>query len=462
MRRREMRLMRSGVMPEQDFLPAVLEILEKPPSPAGRWILWSILLAFAAMAVWAICGHVDIVAVAHGKIIPAGSIKAVQPAQLGIVRNLHVTEGQHVTTGELLIELDPTVNDADRERLTGQMDAASIERERLRYFAGAIEQDQLPDPQDESLMAVSVGMNSGGNHGDEEGLQGRILVDQWGEYLAVRMLAGKELAANDAEQDAGKASMEKLRSILPLVTERAAALKKMIERDLVPKLQWNEVEQRRIETKQEIEVLRHRQQQLVANAGKIQQNLNVQLARMRKTVHIRIAELDSELSGLEQELVKAKTLSRRQQLRSPVTGTVHQVAVHTIGGVVKPAEPLMWIVPDDTELEVEAWINNRDIGFVRTDDAVEVKVETFPFTKYGALPGRLAGISHDAVSDETRGLVYKARILLEKATIGVNGRQVRLEPGMAVSAEVRTGERRLVEFLMSPLLRYRDEFARER
>jgi hemolysin D len=449
-------------MPEQDFLPAVLEILEKPPSPAGRWILWSILLAFAATAVWAICGHVDIVAVAHGKIIPAGSIKAVQPAQLGIVRTLHVTEGQHVTTGELLIELDPTVNDADRERLAGQIDAASSERERLRYFSGAIGQDQLPDPRDESLMAVSVGMNSGVIHGEEEGLQGRILVDQWGEYLAVRMLAGKELAANDAEQDAGKASMEKLRSILPLVSERAAALKKMVERDLVPKLQWNEVEQRRIETKQEIEVLRHHQQQLVANAGKIQQNLKVQLARMRKTVHMRIAELDAELSGLEQELVKAKTLSRRQQLRSPVTGTVHQVAVHTIGGVVKPAEPLMWIVPDDTELEVEAWINNRDIGFVRTDDVVEVKVETFPFTKYGALPGRLADISHDAVSDETRGLVYKARIRLEKATIGVNGRQVRLEPGMAVTAEVRTGERRLVEFLMSPLLRYRDEFARER
>jgi hemolysin D len=160
--------------------------------------------------------------------------------------------------------------------------------------------------------------------------------------------------------------------------------------------------------------------------------------------------------------VKAKALSRRQQLTSPVNGTVHQVAVHTIGGVVKPAEPLMWIVPDDTELEVEAWINNRDIGFVRTDDAVEVKVDTFPFTKYGTLPGHVAGISQDAVSDETRGLVYKARILLKESSIGVNGRQVRLEPGMAVTAEVRTGDRRLIEFLMSPLLRYRDEFARER
>ena len=457
-----MKLMRPGKRPERDFLPAVLEILEKPPSPAGRWILWSILLAFAATAAWAICGHVDIVAVAHGKIVPAGSIKAVQPAQLGIVRNLYVMEGQRVTAGELLIELDPTVNDADRERLAGQIDAASSERARLHYFAGAIEQDQQSDPRAASVMAGSIEMNSGGIPGDREGQQGRILVDQWAEYLAVRMLAGKELAANDAEQDAGNASLEKLRSILPLITERAAALKKMVERDLVPRLQWNEVEQRRIETKQEIEVLKHRQQQLVANAGKIQQDLEVQLARMRKTVHMRIAELDAELSGLEQELVKAKTLSRRQQLTSPVTGTVHQVAVHTIGGVVKPAEPLMWIVPDDTELEVEAWINNRDIGFVRTDDAVEVKVETFPFTKYGTLPGRLAGISHDAVSDEARGLVYKARILLEKATIGANGRQVRLEPGMAVTAEVRTGNRRLIEFLMSPLLRYRDEFARER
>jgi len=457
-----MRLMRAAGRPEQDFLPAVLEILEKPPSPAGRWILWSVLLAFATAAVWAICGHVDIVAVAHGKIIPAGSIKAVQPAQLGIVRNIHVVEGQRVTTGELLIELDPTVNDADRERLAAQIRAASDERNRLRYFAGTIEQEQLSDVQDEPLMAVPLEMDSGGIAGDTGGLQGRILGDQWAEYLAVRMLAIKELAANVAEQDAGTSSLKKLRSILPLITERAMALKKLVERDLVPKLQWSEVEQQRIETKQEIEVLGHRQQQLVANAGRIQQDLEVQLARMRKTVHMRIAELDAELSALEQEMVKAKTLSRRQRLKSPVNGTVHQVAVHTIGGVVKPAEPLMWIVPDDTELEVEAWLYNRDIGFVRTDDPVEVKVETFPFTKYGVLSGRLAGISHDAVSDETRGLVYKARILLEKPTFDVNGRKVRLEPGMAVTAEVRTGERRLVEFLMSPLLRYRDEFARER
>jgi hemolysin D len=449
-------------IPEQEFLPAVLEILEKPPSPAGRWILWSILLLFAATAVWAIYGRVDIVAVAHGKIIPAGSIKAVQPAELGIVRNLYVTEGQRVTAGELLIELDPTVNDADRERLAGQIDAASSERERLRDFIEAIEQDRISDLRNEPVMAVSIGENSSYITGDKGSQQRQILIDQWAEYLAVRMLAERELAANDAEQDAGKASLEKLHSILPLVSERAAAMKKMVERDLVPRLQWNEVEQKRIETEQEIDILKHRQRQLVANAGKIQQDFKVQLARMRKAVHTRIAELDAELSGLEQELVKAETLSRRQQLVSPVTGTVHQVAVHTIGGVVKPAEALMWIVPDDTELEVEAWLNNRDIGFVRLDDAVEVKVETFPFTKYGTLAGRLAGIGHDAVSDETHGLVYKARIVLEESTIGVNDRPVRLEPGMAVTAEVRTGDRRLIEFLMSPLLRYRDEFARER
>jgi hemolysin D len=457
-----MGVMQSKGLPEQEFLPAVLELLEKPPSPAGRWILRWILLVFAAAVVWAICGRVDIVAVAHGKIVPAGSIKAVQPVQLGIVRNLYVREGQHVAEGELLVELDPTVNDADRDRLAGQISAASAERDRLGAFIAAIGKDHEDDMRDGYVMAVPVRPGTDDLHGDTGGLQGRILADQWAEYHAIRMRAERELAANDAEQDAGVASLQKLRSILPLVTDRAAALKKMVERELVPRLQWNEVEQQRIETRQEIEILGHRQQQLVANAGKIRQDLNMQLARLSKTVHMRIAELDAEISGLEQDLVKANALSRRQQLTSPVTGIVHQVTVHTIGGVVKPAEPLMWIVPDDAELEVEAWINNRDIGFVRTDDPVEVKVETFPFTKYGTLSGRLADISHDAVSDETRGLVYKARVLLQESTISVNGHAVRLEPGMAVSAEVKTGDRRLVEFLMSPLLRYRDEFARER
>ena len=448
-----MRSIRSRGMPERDFLPAVLEIQEKPPSPAGRWTLRSILLAFAAAVIWAVCGRVDIVAVAQGKIIPAGSIKAVQPAQLGIVRELYVTEGERVTAGQLLIELDPTVNDADRVRLEGRIGAASGERKRLRFFADAIEQGRAPVPFES---------NGGGISGGEDRLQGRILVDQWEEYLAVRRLAQEELAANDAEQGAGKATLEKLRSILPLVTERATATKKMADRDLAPRLQWNELEQQRIETARQIDILANRQRQLVANAGRIEQDLKVQLARMRKAVHMRIAELDAELSGLEQDLVKAKTLTSRQRLTSPVTGTVHQLAVHTIGGVVKPAETLLWIVPDDTELEVEAWINNRDIGFVKTDDAVEVKVETFPFTKYGTLAGRLADISHDAVSDETHGLVYKARVLLERTDIEVDGREMKLEPGMAVTAEIKTGNRRLVEFLMSPLLRYRDEFAHER
>lgn len=457
-----MRVMRSRRTPEQDFLPAVLEILEKPPSPAGRWMLWWILIFAAAAVVWIVCGRVDIVAVAHGRIIPAGSIKAVQPAQLGVVRNLHVRDGQRVTAGEVLIELDPTVNDADRERLAGQIEAASGERDRLYCFIEAVGDDPITGMSDESAVTTFNGLHATGACAGRDGVQGRILVDQWAEYHAVGRLAERELAANGAEQDAGRASLGKLRAVLPLITERAAALKKMLDRELVPKLQWSEVEERRIETVQEIEVFEHRQQQLIANAGRIRQELAVQLARLRKAAYTRIAELDAELSGLQQELVKAVTLSRRQQLASPVTGTVHQVSVHTIGGVVKPAEPLMWIVPDNTELEVEAWINNRDIGFVRADDPVEVKVETFPFTKYGTLPGRLADISHDAVSDEARGLVYKARVALERSTIGVDGRVVRLEPGMAVTAEVKTGDRRLVEFLMSPLLRYRDEFARER
>jgi hemolysin D len=455
-----MRLIRAKGMPERDFLPAVLEVLEKPPSPAGRWILWSILVVFGSAFAWSVYGHVDIVA--QGKIIPAGSIKAVQPAQLGVVRRLYVTEGQRVTAGQPLIDLDPTVSDAERDRLEGQIEAASGELERLRVFADAIEQRQLPDLADSATPAALVEARDSRSPGGEGRLQSRILADQWDEYSGVRRRAERELAANDAEQAEGNARLKKLRSILPLVTERTAATKKMVERDLAPKLQWNELEQERIETVRQIDVLRCRQRQLVANAGKIRQDLRVRLARLRKTVHMRIAKLDAELSGLEQELVKAKTLTGRQQLASPVTGIVHQMAVHTVGGVVKPAEPLMWIVPDDTELEVEAWVNNCDIGFVDTEDVVEVKVETFPFTKYGTLTGRLAGISHDAVSDETRGLVYKARILLERSTIEVDGRQARLEPGMAVTAEIRTGNRRLIEFLVSPLLRYRDEFARER
>ncbi|MGL5632280.1 MAG: HlyD family efflux transporter periplasmic adaptor subunit, partial [Azovibrio sp.] len=133
-----------------------------------------------------------------------------------------------------------------------------------------------------------------------------------------------------------------------------------------------------------------------------------------------------------------------------------------VGGVVTSAQPLMVIVPQDNPLEVEAFVPNKDIGFIRQGQSAQVKVETFTFTKYGIVEGEVVHVSSDAIQDEKLGLIFSARVRLKKDTIWVEDRPVKLSPGMAVTVEIKTGKRRLIEYFLGPLIQYSSESLRER
>ena len=168
------------------------------------------------------------------------------------------------------------------------------------------------------------------------------------------------------------------------------------------------------------------------------------------------------MPSLAQEAVKAGQKTGQQRLTAPIDGVVQQLAVHTIGGVVTPAQQLMLVVPREHQLEVEAMVENKDIGFVKEGQPVEVKIETFPFTIYGAIPGKVLTVSDDAIEQEKVGLVYAARVSMERSTIDLGDKVVTLSPGMAVTVDIQTGQRRLIEFILSPLLKSLKESARER
>ena len=139
-----------------------------------------------------------------------------------------------------------------------------------------------------------------------------------------------------------------------------------------------------------------------------------------------------------------------------------QLAIHTIGAVVTPAQELMIIVPKESVLEVEALVLNKDIGFVHEGQLAEVKVDTFNFTKYGLVDGKISYLSDDAIQDENLGLVYKAVVQLDKTQMWVNGKAINLSAGMTTTVEVKTEKRRIIEYFLSPLLRYKQESIRER
>ncbi len=436
---------------ELEFLPAVLEIQETPPSPLGRTIAWTLIAFFTIAVIWACIGKVDIVAVAQGKIIPGDRIKVIQPLEIGTVRTIHVHEGQAVAKGDLLVELDATSSGADRQRLSEQLMTAKIEAARWRVLSALEFSDEhrpFPAPPQANPAQMAV--------------QQRLLQNQIAEYTARLSEIHNTIEQRRAEQAGAKETVAKLEATLPLVAKRADALKNLADKKLASEHSYLELEQQRIEQQQDLAIQRNRLQETAsAIAGAEQQRLALQ-AEFKRTALTELAKAEETATALTQELVKAEQRTTLQHLTAPVSGVVQQLAVHTVGGVVTPAQQLMVVVPKEHALEIEALVKNQDIGFVRDGQIAEVKVETFPFTRYGTIDAQLLHVSNDAIADEKLGLVYSVRVLMKKSVMNVEGKRVNLTPGMAVTVEVKTGKRRLIEYFLSPLLQYAKESVRER
>ena len=445
---------------ELEFLPAALEIQETPPLPISRYILWAIMLFFTFAVAWAWVGEVDIVSVAQGKIVPSGRVKVIQPLETGVVRQIHVREGQHVNKGDVLIELDTTLTGADREQIKEQQLTLKLDRARLLTILDVMNNGLMTS--DKEPVTNDYFTEFGEAISSQIRLQKNRLQTQLNEYHARNAALRDEMNQRRAERGAVLNRIEQLDATIPLITERAKSLADLLKKDMVARVQWLELEQERIEQVKEREVQKNNQAMINASIANIKQRIAAQKAGFETRLFTELADTENRITAFDQELVKAEQRVTSQKLTAPVTGMVHQLAIHTIGGVVTPAQELMHIVPDEDAIEVEAWLPNKDIGFVHEGQAAEIKIETFPFTKYGTIDGEINILSNDATPDEHLGLVYATRVKMYETTMKVKEKIVNLTPGMAVTVEMNLGKRKLIEFLLSPLLRYKDESVRER
>ncbi len=433
---------------ELQFLPAAVEVMETPASPAGRATAWTIMALFALALVWASIAEIEVVAMAQGKVVPTGRSKLVQPLEAGIVRAIHVEDGKAVRAGDVLIELDPTQTSADRERLTADLMASRMEGARLMAA--------LADYPERAFVAPPA------MHRTLVEMHRALMIAQVEEQRAKLASLDSEIARKGSERAGIQANIVRIEKVLPLVRERAEARTGLAERGFFSRLQALEIQQQVIEQEQELTVLRHRRDEVASAIGALDRQRRQAEAEFRKNRLVELAEVEKRVSALNQELLKADRKSEQQTLVAPIDGVVQQLAVNTVGGVVTPAQALMVIVPRDERLEIEATILNRDIGFVEAGQEVAIKLETFLFTKYGTIPGRVISVSRDAVQDEKQGLVYPVRVALERASIEGKGRSMALGAGMAVTVEIKTESRRVIDYLLSPILRYRSESLRER
>jgi hemolysin D len=462
---------------EREFLPAALEIVDTPPSPVGRAVGLTIILIAVAAIAWACLGKVDIIATASGRIIPQGKTKIVQPADTGIVTAIHVADGDRVKTGDVLIELNSTQALADRDRFARDLLLARLNLARLRGLAetlpGTPGEGREPDLVDPPADAEPDDLN----------LTRSAMRAQAANQNAKLSDLDQQIESKQAEAAEAAASVEKLQASLPMMAEQEELLRQMSDQKIGSKLEWFQINQQLIEQQQEIGVLAHRREAAEAAQRALREQREAEATQYQMSILSELDKVRTQVSEFEAELAKSEQRLRQGVLRAPIDGTVQQLAVHTIGGVVTPAESLLAVVPTDGSLVVEAAVQNKDVGFIRAGQNVRVKIEAFNFTLYGLIEGKVLDVTRDAVNRPANdkggtgrdpnsgdgvaaegegGAVYLARIALSENSMMTENGKVELTPGMTVTAEIQTGERRLIQFLLSPLRRHVSESMRER
>ncbi|HWK46332.1 MAG TPA: HlyD family type I secretion periplasmic adaptor subunit [Stellaceae bacterium] len=447
------------------FLSAALEIVETPASPAGRWIMVTIVALIGGALVWATIGKVDIIATAEGRLIPSGKVKLIQPLEIGVVKAIHVADGDHVAAGQVLVEMDPTGNTADADRARRSEIQASLDAARLRaQLTGDPSAYVTPPGAPPDLAATSIAQ------------LGAILA----EHREVLGVLDAEWAAKEAERISTLAMAAKLKATLPMLQQREDIFEKLQTSAYAPKAQYLDAHRTFVDQQQEVLVTSHRVEQAVADQVTLARKMTEAVAEFRRKTLEDLVHAETQAAEARSEYRKLAGKTELQTLRAPVEGIVQQLTLHTVGGVVTPAEPVMVIVPSGVGLEIEAMVKNRDVGFVQKDQPVEVEVDAFNFTHYGLLHGTVTGLSRDSVSPAdgesmtnaggdlrkrtptTRDPTYVAHITLAETGFETEQGWSALAPGMQVVAEIKTGKRRIIDYLLSPIERYRHDGLRER
>ena len=473
---------------EREFLPAHLELTETPLSAAPKWIARLVILFALIALLWAIFGKLDIVAVAQGKTSLGGRSKTIQALETAVVERINVKDGQTVKKGDVLIELAGIGSDSDYNRSLEALRAAYLNKWRSETLLAAIENGHSP------RLSSSIDTDKqGNNHQDAkqvasapQGLQAAsettslkqqiiasipqsaiieaqtLVLNQYQAWSTKDQQLASVKEQRKAERTSTQAQISKLAAMTQIEGQRVSDYRELVAQDYLAKHSLLEQESKYIQAKNDLASQQSTLQQITQAIKQAEDEriLNTQTIK-RDTLDV-LRQANEQIGQLEPEAAKAEQRKQLLTLTAPVDGTVQQLAMHTIGGVVTAAQPIMVIVPSEDKLEIEAIVPNKDIGFVQVGQEVVVKIESFPYTRYGYLTGKVKTVSFDAVENKDLGLVYTAIVSLDKDTLNIEGKPVRLDAGMNATAEIKTGKRSVISYLLSPLQTKVDESLRER
>jgi len=441
-----------------DFHPALIRLQDAPPSPLGRMVLWVLLGFLALLLAWSFVGRLDIVAVADGKLVPASYLKIVQPAEAGVIKEILVREGEAVRQGQVLMRMDASLAESDLRATGAEYQARRLALKRIdAQLSGRVLAKDAGDPDDAFAKARAQFLANKAAHES--------------------LLAQERVTLEKARHDLAVATevRNKLRQTLPHYREQEAAYAKLVQDGFAGKILYTDKQRERIEKEQDLSA----QEATILSARASIEQSERRMAQIgadyRKQLETERADIAPLAERSSQDLRKQAHKHSLLELKAPQDGVVKDLATHTTGTVTAPGTILMTLVPREEALRAEVWVRNDDIGFVRPGQRVRIKLATYMFQKYGFVEGEVLRVSADAAEQGAEGqtavasrgrpstpLAFKTLVDLKSQSLGHDGRDLRLQPGMQVSAEVHLGTRTAMEYLLSPVQKAWHEAARER
>ncbi|WP_434525503.1 HlyD family type I secretion periplasmic adaptor subunit [Photorhabdus asymbiotica] len=431
-----------------DFLPTHLALSQRPPSPFARYTAIMLSVSIIIALLWAYLGKLDVQATATGRLIVSGRSQIIQAYEQSRVTAIHVQNGQRVIKDDPLLTLDTLGVNQDIAKLFKQIEYQT--HEKIRYQALTEKQEPAEQGLFQTLPA-SQQAQVVENYSREKR-----------EYEAGITNLKAEMNVNLASQQARKSDINALTKLRQNISQRLKARQTLSEKQVISKVEYLEQEKEFLETERLIAQQNSELHVLQSQYINLEERLNGLKAQKEREWFDKRKQAEVQLVVSEQDLSKAQAREQLEIIRSPVTGTVQQLSVHTLGAVLQPAQNLMVIVPDDNVQLAEVQILNKDAGFVHPGQQVTVKVDAFPYTRYGTIDGELLNISRDSTTDEQLGLVFPAQVSLKSNHIAIDNTKVEITPGMSIVAEIKTDQRRVIDYLLSPIREYQSEALREK
>ena len=504
---------------DREFLPAALEILETPPPPLPIALIVTICVFALAALIWSCVGRLDVHAVASGKIETAGYSKVIEPLDPGKVAAIHVEAGQSVKAGDLLVELDPAEATADAIAGQDALDASLAEIARRRFAIVAVRSAQEVEARTSGDRDDAAAMKGKSPPDGSEGRQASALspVEElagrpeltiaWDEGLPEPFRLREEAVVRaDLTQlsDALKALDKQMAQ--KLATKKRLGMSIAFQHTLMETLNQRVLmRQQAIDLKVDTKInlydakedLEKSQAELASDEGQlieIDAALKELQSEKAKSVSQFLADNQNKLADASrkaddarQAFAKAEARLARTKLTAPIDGIVQQTAVTTLGQVVTTGQQLAVITPNGGKLRVEALVANLDIGFVKLGQPAVIKVDAFPFTRFGVLHGKVVKIAPSAIDEQDakrtlanaaasanttqlpltapgqpESFVFPVTVALDETVMTIDNATIPLTPGMTVTVEIKTDSRRVIDYLLSPLAKIASEAARER